>query len=269
MIAIFPELKICSHIGHIPSCLVYALAILVVISGQSFSQTKQVLDHDKTPAVTDTQGLTADLLDLLVKPPPEKVQRQKDSRQVSPKPDQPSSGSEGAGMHPLVDVQQQMITVSSLLEKGKTDDATRELQTDIVKRLDDLIDQLSKPSRNPAEPPNSETRQQQRKQQSETQRKKVGSSPSQSSGKKRQNSDGQSKMNPDSLPQPSGPDGGDLRNPVVGETQVQLADPRAMQMKVWGQLPQRVRQQMQSRMVEQFLPSYREQIEAYYRELAK
>ena len=36
---------------------------------------------------------------------------------------------------------------------------------------------------------------------------------------------------------------------------VELADPKALQQDVWGQLPSRVRQQMQSRMVEQFLPA--------------
>jgi hypothetical protein len=46
-----------------------------------------------------------------------------------------------------------------------------------------------------------------------------------------------------------------------------MADPKRLQQDVWGQLPEQVRKQMQSRMVERFLPSYRPQIEAYFRAL--
>lgn len=46
-------------------------------------------------------------------------------------------------------------------------------------------------------------------------------------------------------------------------------DVKGLQQSVWGSLPDRRRQQMQSRMVEQFLPTYRKDIEAYYRALAK
>jgi hypothetical protein len=48
-----------------------------------------------------------------------------------------------------------------------------------------------------------------------------------------------------------------------------LQDPRWLQQNAWGSLPQRKREQMQSRMVEQFLPAYRQDIEAYYRALAQ
>lgn len=50
---------------------------------------------------------------------------------------------------------------------------------------------------------------------------------------------------------------------------VDLNDPRALQRSAWGNLPERTREQMQSRMVERFLPAYREEIEAYYRALVK
>ena len=43
--------------------------------------------------------------------------------------------------------------------------------------------------------------------------------------------------------------------------------PQAYQQTVWGLLPDRVRESMQARMVEQFLPTHREQMEVYYQKL--
>jgi hypothetical protein len=37
---------------------------------------------------------------------------------------------------------------------------------------------------------------------------------------------------------------------------------------VWGHLPERIRQQMMSRMVERFLPQYEASIEEYFRRLS-
>ena len=51
------------------------------------------------------------------------------------------------------------------------------------------------------------------------------------------------------------------------DSHVGLADPKALQENVWGQLPEQVRKRMQSRMVEHFLPAYRTQIEAYFQAL--
>ncbi|MCC6509783.1 MAG: hypothetical protein IT423_11785 [Pirellulaceae bacterium] len=67
---------------------------------------------------------------------------------------------------------------------------------------------------------------------------------------------------------------GRVSQPGTGSKQarqivVDLNDPAALQRSAWGSLPERVREQMQSRMVERFLPGYREEIEAYYRALAK
>ena len=46
-------------------------------------------------------------------------------------------------------------------------------------------------------------------------------------------------------------------------------DPNALMRRLWGQLPARRRQQLLQTPTGEFLPSYREDIEAYYRELAR
>ncbi|MBX3423657.1 MAG: hypothetical protein KF752_19035 [Pirellulaceae bacterium] len=46
-----------------------------------------------------------------------------------------------------------------------------------------------------------------------------------------------------------------------------IASQSQLQRGVWGHLPERVRSQLEARMVDQFLPSYRQQLEAYYRAL--
>ena len=56
----------------------------------------------------------------------------------------------------------------------------------------------------------------------------------------------------------------------VGQaTGVQRNARELLQQEGWGQLPERVRKQLQSRMVEEFLPSYRQQIEAYFQQLLR
>jgi hypothetical protein len=47
------------------------------------------------------------------------------------------------------------------------------------------------------------------------------------------------------------------------------ADSRAVMQRLWGNLPEKVREQMQSAPIEQFLPKYNKLIQEYYKRLAE
>jgi hypothetical protein len=53
------------------------------------------------------------------------------------------------------------------------------------------------------------------------------------------------------------------------ELQARLARMRQTLDQIWGHLPARIRDQMQSGMAEEFLPQYEQLIEQYYQRLAE
>ena len=160
---------------------------------------------------------------------------------------------------PLQSVRQSMLIAAGLIQRGATGTDTQRLQTDIVQRLDELIEQLEKTPRN-QEPPPSEKDKQQREQTSQMEQDQSSTRQSRQNRPSTSESQEQTQNASDNQQQP-GVQGRQI-NSEVG-----ISDPKALQEDVWGHLPERLRTQMQSKMVEQFLPSYREQIEAYFRAL--
>jgi hypothetical protein len=215
----------------------------------------------------EQSALVDGLLDLLNEPAP------------SPKlPGQPAPQAEPAGKrslgvaptqaadNPLQTVRQGMLVAATHLSKGWVTPETRQLQGNIVTQLDELIQQLeqsqpSPPSAQPSQPqPTASSASQPA--QTESQPPSASSAASQSSAPDRSQTDsqrepGQADQNPD----------GPAQKGRAATATVDLADPKLLQQNVWGQLPEQVRKQMQSRMVERFLPSYRQQIEAYFQAL--
>jgi hypothetical protein len=170
--------------------------------------------------------------------------------------------------NPLESIRQSMLIAAGFLRKGVTDEQTQQLQGDIVSRLDELIDQLE------ASEPSTQTSSGNSSQQDQQQQQQQSSQPSaepESSGENQPPSD-DSGQDRDSQENSGGSTAAENQPGLTGEkadVEVDLGDPRQLQQSLWGQLPERVRQQMQSRMVERFLPSYREQIEAYFQALLK
>jgi hypothetical protein len=164
--------------------------------------------------------------------------------------------------NPLASVRQSMLIAADYLRQGFANTETQQLQTDIVTRLDELIAEI-------------ETSQQESSSQSSQGQQASQSEPSQSeseqlAGQSSPEPSANSESEGDSQPQPSQGDSPQNNPGQQGGAKiatVDLADPQALQQSVWGQLPEQVRKQMQSRMVERFLPSYREQIEAYFQAL--
>ncbi len=167
--------------------------------------------------------------------------------------------------NPLQGVRQSMLIAAGFLGKGLVNQQTRQLQTDIVVRLDELIEELEQASA--AQQQSSQQQEQQSQQQTQSEQRTSSSNPTQPSTSQ---STTQSQTASDSERQPGQADptpDSPAQKGQAANSQVDLVDPKALQQDVWGQLPEQVRKQMQSRMVERFLPSYRQQIEAYFQAL--
>lgn len=167
---------------------------------------------------------------------------------------------DASSTNPLVAIQQSMAIAGGLLERGDTGSDTQQLQQDILTRLGELIDELNKPqsttrnddkNESSQSPPEANTTSSEETSQSESSSVQPQGVPGSGDASHGASKSGDS-------PAPTGP---------AASGKVLLTDPKALQQGVWGELPEKVREQIQSRMVEQFLPSYREEIETYYRSL--
>ncbi len=168
--------------------------------------------------------------------------------------------------NPLLAVRQSMLIAAGYLRRDGARVETMKLQSDIVRRLDDLISQLEQ-----SQGKDSDSKQEPQKQpspQSKSLPQKSQQRRSQATRTRPGDRQG-SENGPDSAERQGEPDNPPPQSGKGGVATVELSDPKSLQQDVWGQLPSRVRQQMQSRMVEQFLPAYKEQIEAYFQALLK
>lgn len=207
------------------------------------------------------------LLDLLKEPAP-RTPRPSDS--VLPAtPSDVGSDNKQQVVHagnPLYGVRESMLIVAGHLSKGLVNQQTRQLQTGIVASLNELIDELEQ-SNSSQQQQAAQQQQQQMQQQAQSEQRSSASSQTQSSDSQSSSANesasdtekqpGQTQPSPDSPAQKG----------RAARPKVELVDPKTLQQNVWGQLPEQVRKQMQSRMVEEFLPSYRQQIEAYFQSL--
>lgn len=220
----------------------------------------------------DQSALVDGLLDLLNEPapaarPPGQPLAPATPTENSSRGLQAAPQSSPQADHRLQAVRQNMLAAATQLSRGLINQQTRQLQGEIVTQLDDLIQQMeqSQPSNpspqnsqqpQPANPPESQSSP------SEQQSTPSPSGSSQSSAPDRSESDAQRQPG-HAEPNPDGP----AQKGKAATATVDLADPKILQQNAWGQLPEQVRKQMQSRMVERFLPSYRQQIESYFQAL--
>lgn len=218
--------------------------------------------------------LTEGLLELLGQPENEKSgtgkatgsttdsARNKNAIQPKNSPASPSAQSADArsmganDSNPLALVRDNMHSAASMMQQGRSDLQTVKLQDEIVKRLDDLILQLEQQDQSMQR---SSQKKQQQSQQSSSSEKQPPQTKTQSK-QSQEKSDSATEKGNEAADGPSS-------SGKQANASVRTSDPAALQQSVWGHLPNRVRSQMQSRMVEEFLPSYRERIEAYYRAL--
>jgi len=220
----------------------------------------------KPTAPSTSSELVEGLLDLLNEPVTKKP------TEASKQPLTPADiGLEGedlgeASENPLLAVRQSMLIAAGYLRRDGANAETLKLQSDIVRRLDDLISEMEKSqskedkskqeSQQPASAQSNAQKQREQQNRPQTMKSRPGDRKNSESGDDRVERQGE----PENPPTQRGSGGG---------TTVELSDAKSLQQDVWGQLPSRVRQQMQSRMVEKFLPAYKEQIEAYFQALLK
>lgn len=226
------------------------------------------------PTPSDDQLLTEELLKDIVPKDSSSDQKSKDRLDDSQR-------SFGASDNPLEVIHMGMLTASKYLKEGETGKTTQDVQSNVLSRLDELIALSEKQSRKPrnskpeasnsrSKPQSSETEKQDRSQTSRNapQPKSSSQRNEQQTGEQpksdRQNPD-QSDSDSETSPNNSGEDSRD------GSLNSKAApgDPRSLQEGVWGHLPEKIRQQMMTRMVERFLPEYEASIEEYFRKLSE
>lgn len=257
--------------------LAWAGCWLLLSGALAFSQPAAAQTQEppsQKPPSQDQSALVDGLLDLLSEPPPVRTLESQGQPMRSPVPGADNAGTTEAdplgpaldpslAEHPLTLVRKNMRAAATQLGKGVVGAETRQLQADILQRLDSLIQELQQ-----ADPSQSAQSQSQQQQSSASQTQSA--SGAESSQTQSDESGALADSGPNAEPQSSGEQAAQDGTSQAGSaaaTHVDLADPERLQQDVWGQLPEQVRKQMQSRMVERFLPSYRPQIEAYFRAL--
>lgn len=239
-------------------------ALLLISSGGSTLMAQDTKSKEQAELVDG-------LLDLLNEPPPV-MKKPAESSPAGTSSGAPSGielddeqlGQQAA--NPLYGVRQNMLIAAGYLSKGFVNQQTRQLQTEIVERLDELIDELEQ-SNSSQQQAAQQQEQQQRQQQAQSEQQSSAANQTQASTSPAA-TENQAAGDTERQPGQSEPtsDSPAQKGQAV-RPKVELVDPKTLQQNVWGQLPEQVRKQMQSRMVEEFLPSYRQQIEAYFQAL--
>ena len=188
---------------------------------------------------------------------------------------------EAAG-NPLDAIVERMRDVKQRLQKTETDKETRELQTQIVKDLDELIEKLKNqkppppmPNQNPPPPdqggeksPDTPPRGSPQPKPQNSQKQRGGSEDKQSAEQKRQQQ----------LKQQQGEAGEKneskkARNSDNQQRQTRSAEEEAARQRmakdVWGHLPAALRQELLNVYSEKYLPKYDEMVRKYYEALAE
>jgi hypothetical protein len=207
------------------------------------------------------EGLGEDLLDGLPDLGPAKKPEQPKTNGDQPGPPKGSDiegldgediGQPGESTDPLTRIGQQMRKVESRIAQHDTSDNTQQLQDEIITGLEKLIEQAKQQQNSPQ---NSSS-----KKKPGSQRSKVKQS-DQPAGQKQ--GDGSGNTSSKAAQDSSERLGADANG------KVDMQQMRDLIKDVWGNLPERMREQMNQDAVEEFLPKYRLQIEEYFKRLAE
>jgi hypothetical protein len=212
---------------------VFASIQFVIVAGIGFA------DDKPPPKSLDAQlleGLDADLLKGL--PAPSK--RPAGDQPAADKPTNPTDPAgalpESTASNPLAQIAERMRAAQQRIAGRDTSDSTQQLQRQIQDDLAALIEQA--------------------KQQCAA-CNKSGSGQGQLAGTTGGN------------PTPAAPRDSTGRIEQGTKEEVETADVQDLIRRFWGHLPDKMREQMQSSLSEQFLPKYERLIEDYYRRLAE
>lgn len=207
------------------------------------------------------KGLGDDPLDDLVpKAPPERGGEGPQRRGMSDLDEQllRGLGGEDVGQpgedadNPLVRLGRQMRQAEQRIRDTDSGDATQQLQQQIVRDLESLIKQIEQQQRKSSSSSQQASRQQtsSRSQVQQPQQQQTGAASSSRNSRQpaRDSSDRE--------------DAGQAERPDPAQVEALLKD-------VWGELPERMREQMLQSSIEQLLPKYELLIEEYFKSLVK
>jgi hypothetical protein len=156
--------------------------------------------------------------------------------------------------NPLLRIEQKMRQVERLLAEHDPSDPTQSLQRQIAEDLAALLEQMKQQQQQQNQSQNS-SNSQQKQQQSQSQQQ-------QRDQKK------QSASNPSNQPANKPAQDSEERQGKINEERIKPEDLRELFSRAWGHVPEQVRQQMESKASEQFLPKYQMLIEDYFKRLA-
>ena len=223
------------------------LCVLVLMQcGFLFLSGESISAADESPpkrAATPLKSLDAQLLDDLdadlLKGLPASVKPVVPAKPGAPVNDPPAGedlAGAGAATNPLAIVSERMRDVQRRIAGRDTSEATQTVQKQIESDLAKLIEQA--------------------KQQCAA-CNKAGSGQGQQAG------------NTGGNPTPAPPRDSTNRIEPGTKEAVETADVKDVLRRFWGHLPDKIREQMQSSLSEEFLPKYEREIEDYYRRLAE
>lgn len=184
--------------------------------------------------------------------------------------------------NPLVEIGRQMQTVQDRIGQGQAEDDTLSMQRSIIKQLDDLIEQAKQKQQQQQQQQQNQNQQQQQQQQQKNEQQQ----PQNQQQQQQQQSQSQQQQQPQNggaEPQPQEGEEEMTEQQRESEQATESSDEvrdrqyellplearGALIKEVWGQLPERVRQQLQNASVEKFLPKYERLTEDYFRRLAE
>jgi hypothetical protein len=162
-------------------------------------------------------------------------------------------GEKGAGDDPLARLIREMRDVENLIARRQADEDTVARQEKIVRQINELI------------------RQAQKQRQSGGQSSSAGTSGkgAQQTAKSRESSQPERRMAPSNDTAESPAQQSSKKTRKQSPERPDMADMREVLKGVWGQLPERQREQMLQSYEEQFLPKYEQMIADYFRSLTE
>ena len=149
--------------------------------------------------------------------------------------------------NPLIDLARQMRSVEHRIAKADSGKATQDGQKRIMDQLDLMIEQVKKSCCGGGKPG------QKQAPGGTDERKKIAQSKKPGKGSK----PGESTAS------------GKVEQPGHAGRQTDMEQMQILMKRLWGELPQRDREQMLQYPVEQFLPEYEQMIEEYYKRLSR
>jgi hypothetical protein len=247
-----------------------SLLSMVLLSGILWAGSDDPVQDQSEPPVRLKKKIKSPAHDEQGRPRnPDQKPGEMPGKSESPKTGQPRPGEHVTGKEQARDedpeqrikeimerVSKNLHTAQQRLGKKDSGDATQQVQRDIVKDLEELIEQTA--------------RQQQQNEQRQGSGSSAGSQKQRSSQTRGSNTQPRSSaQRPKQSPMPQGR-GKEGNNPREGKRQQdELSRIADLYKDIWGHLPLTLRQEMEQYSREQFMPKYQDLLKQYYATIAE